>query len=319
MQQRHATRTTLLVLAIALPSVLSLRAQVATPTVTVPVHMLVTLNPEGDKPIPTVEREDVFVKQGKERLKVTDWIPTRGDRGALDLFILIDDACDSSLGSQLNDLRSFVSAQPTTTAVGVGYMRNGTVQIAQNFTNDHEQAAKALRLPLGSSGAYGSPYLSVIDLMKRWPERPVRREVVMVTDGIDRARGGPRTFFSTASNPDVDSAASVAQRTGTIIYTIYSPGVGRMHRNFFEANNGQNAIAQLSEVTGAESFFLGLQSPVSFRPYLDDIQRMLNNQYLLGFLAKPRKKAGLQYVKLSSEITGVELVSADAVWVPAAK
>jgi hypothetical protein len=266
-----------------------------------------------------VEREDVFVKQGKERLKVTDWIPTRGDRGALDLFILIDDACDSSLGSQLNDLRSFVSAQPTTTAVGVGYMRNGTAQIAQNFTNDHEQAAKALRLPLGSSGAYGSPYLSVIDLMKRWPERPVRREVVMVTDGIDRARGGPRTFFSTASNPDVDSAATVAQRTGTMIYTIYSPGVGRMHRNFFEANNGQNAIAQLSEVTGGESFFLGLQSPVSFRPYLDDIQRMLNNQYLLGFLAQPRKKAGLQYVKLSSEITGVELVSADAVWVPAAK
>jgi hypothetical protein len=46
---------------------------------------------------------------------------------------------------------------------------------------------------------------------------------------------------------------------------------------------------------------------------------MLNNQYLLGFLAKPKKKAGLQYVKLSSEITGVELVSADAVWVPAAK
>jgi hypothetical protein len=297
----------------------SLWAQDATPTATVPVHMLVTLNPEGNKPIPKVEREDVFVKQGKERLKVTDWIPTRGDRAALDLFILIDDSSDPSLGSQLNDLRSFISAQPPTTAVGVGYMRNGTVELTQNFTNDHDQAAKALRLPLGSSGAYGSPYLSVIDLMKRWPERPVRREVVMVTDGIDRARGGPRTFSSTAYNPDADSAATVAQRTGTIIYTIYSPGVGRMRRNFFEANNGQNLLAQLSEVTGGESFFLGLQSPVSFRPYLDDIQRMLDNQYLLGFLAKPKKKAGLQYVKLSSEITGVELVAADAVWVPAAK
>ena len=69
-------------------------------------------------------------------------------------------------------------------------MRNATVQIVQDFTNDHTAAAKALRLPVGSTGAYGSPYLSVIDLMKRWPEHPNRREIVMVTDGIDRARRG---------------------------------------------------------------------------------------------------------------------------------
>jgi hypothetical protein len=92
-----------------------------------------------------------------------------------------------------------------------------------------------------------------------------------------------------------------------------------MRRNFWEANNGQNFIAQLSEATGAESFFLGLQAPVSFQPYLNELQRMFNNQYLLGFLAKPKKKAGLQYVKVSSEITAVEIVAPDAVWVPAAK
>src|SRR4029077_16547861 len=105
---------------------------------------------------------------------------------------------------------------PPTTAVGVGYMRNGTVQITQNFTNDHNFSPKALRLPPGTRGASGSPIFSLIDLLKRWPEHPVRREVVMVTDGIDRARGGPR-FFPSASNPDVDSAISVALRTGTII------------------------------------------------------------------------------------------------------
>ena len=89
MQQRHTARATLLVLAIALTCMLSLRAQDAAPATTVPVHMLVTLNPVGDKPIPEVTREDIFVKQGKDRLKVTDWVPARGDRGALDLFILI--------------------------------------------------------------------------------------------------------------------------------------------------------------------------------------------------------------------------------------
>jgi hypothetical protein len=86
-------------------------------------------------------------------------------------------------------------------------MRNASVQIVQNFTNDHAAAAKALRLPLGSAGAYGSPYLSAIDLMKRWPETQNRREVVMVTDGINRARGGPR-WRGLSNNPDVDSATA---------------------------------------------------------------------------------------------------------------
>ena len=39
-------------------------------------------------------------------------------------------ATDTSLGSQLDDVRGFINAQPATTSVGVGYTRNGTVQIA---------------------------------------------------------------------------------------------------------------------------------------------------------------------------------------------
>ena len=50
----------------------------------------------------------------------------------------------------LDDLKTFINAQPSTTLVGVGYMRNATVQIVQDLTTDHAAAAKALRLPLGS-------------------------------------------------------------------------------------------------------------------------------------------------------------------------
>jgi hypothetical protein len=258
------------------------------------------------------------VKQGKERLKVTDWTSAQGDRAGLDLFLLIDDASDTSLGSHLDDLRAFINAQPSTTSVGVGYMSNATVQIVQNFTTDHAAAAKALRLPLGTVGAYGSPYLSVIDLMKRWPANENRREVVMVTDGIDRARRGiPGRGLSI--NPDVDTAGDIAMRTGTIIHTIYNPGVGRLHRNYWEATKGQLGIAKLADVTGGESFYLGLQTPVSFTPYLDQLQKILDNQYLLTLSAHPGKKAGLQAVTLSTEVAGVEFAAPDAVWVPAAK
>jgi hypothetical protein len=318
MKENRFPRRALVIFTYALTSAFFMEAQ--TPVSTVPVKMTVTLDVLGEgKRVPTVNIDDVMVKQGKDNLKVTDWVAACEDRAGLDLFILIDDASDSSLGVQLADLRAFINAQPATTAIGIGYMRNAVVQIAQDFTTDHAAAAKALRLPLGSAGAYGSPYLSVIDLMKRWPDTMNRHEVIMVSDGIDRARRNMGFSRLGVISPDVDTASVVAQRTGTMIHTIYSPGVGRLHHNFWEANNGQNGMAKLSDETGGESFFLGLQPPVSFAPYLDRMQKVLENQYELTFQAKPGKKAGLQRVTLSTAVAGVELSSADNIWVPAAK
>ena len=34
-----------------------------------------------------------------------------------------------------------------------------------------------------------SPYLSLFSLLKGWPQQNARREVLMVTDGIDRLSG----------------------------------------------------------------------------------------------------------------------------------
>jgi hypothetical protein len=316
--QTQQVKKSLMVFAFALLGLLSVGAQAKSPDATTPVRKTVTLQVLGDnKRMPDVNREDVIVKQGNERLKVTGWRAARGDRAGLDLFILIDDASNANLGSQLDDLRAFISAQPATTAVGVGYMRFNTVQIAQNFTTDHNQASKALRLPVASSVGYGSPYLSVMDLMKRWPEGSNRREVVMITDGIDRFRSAARFRGLSTISPDVYSASTVAQRTGTIIDAIFTRGVGRMGRNFWEITNGQNSIAKLSEETGGESYYLGTQNPVSFKPYLDALQTNLGNQYLLEFHAIPGNKAGLQPVKLNTEVAGVELNSADNVWVEA--
>jgi hypothetical protein len=294
-------------------------AAVRGPNTNVPVTMTVTASVVSDKRMPEIKQEDVLVKRGKEPLRVIDWVPAQGSRAGLDLFILIDDASDPRIGSQLDDLRAFINSQPQTTSIGVGYMRNTTVQIVQEFTTDHAEVAQALRLPFGSRGAFGSPYYSVIDLMNRWPESQNRREVLMVTDGIDRVHRQVGIRRGLTVNPTVDAASSVAQRTGTMIHSIYFPGAGRTHSNYWEATNGQLDMARLSDKTGGESFYLGLQSPVSFQPYLSDLQKALDNQYLVRFSAKPEKRAGLQYVDLSTEVAGVELSTHDAVWVPAAK
>ncbi len=291
----------------------SLLAGQQSPATGIPVHMVVTAEARHGADVPVIQKEDVMVYQGRDRVKTTDWLPLQGDHAELELFLLLDDASDTSLGSQLEDLRRFINSQSATTRVGVGYMRNGTVDIVQNLTDDHGKAAKTLRLPLGFAGVNASPYFSVTDLIKRWPGVPVRREILMISDGIDRYGPGG------ASDPYVDEAVEQAQRAGIVIFSIYTPGEGHFGHTFWRINWGQNYLSQLSDETGGESFYLGSEAPVSFSPYLDDLGRRLLHQYLLTFQAKPVKKAGMQGVKLRTEVPNAELVAADRVYVPASE
>jgi len=310
MRKPHLTVGALLAVAALASGVWSAVAQEASST-GVPVRVVVTVEPRHGSNVPVINREDVMVYQGHDRAKVTDWIPLQGEQARLQLFILIDDAASTSLGSQLEDIRQFINAQPSTTAIGVAYMRNGTAEILKNPTDDHTQAAKALRLPMGDPGGSGSSYFSLVDLIKRWPEGTVRREILMLSDGIDRFGGsGP-------SDPYVDSAIEEAQRAGVIIYSIYTPGVDHYGHSFWRMNWGQNYLSQLSDETGGESYYIGFGAPVSFAAYLDDLSHRLNRQYLLTFLGKPERKAGFQPIKLRTEVPNAELVAADRVYVPA--
>ena len=309
---------------------------------TVQVHMVITDEAlRDDSELPILRPENVQVRQGKTSLKIEHLIPARADNAALQLFILIDDTCDSGIGNSLNDIRDFINAQPATTVVGVAYMSNASIQIAQNFTADHAAVAKAIRLPRGNLSAMDSPYLSLISLIKSWPEQKVRREVLMVSDGIDRLRGErmsnrqnaptggrgsrttPASITSTSTSmttmsPDVDSASTAAQRYGVIVHGIYATGVGRAGRNAWEAQIGQSGVAKIADETGGEYFSLGTQNLVSFKPYLDRLQRILDNQYYLVFRAIPKNKAGLQRVRISTESPNFEIAAADNVWVPTA-
>jgi len=276
------------------------------------VNLVATVEARHGSNVPTITRDDVMVYQGRDRDKVTDWLPLQGDHAGLELFILLDDSSNVSLGSQLEDIRQFILAQPASTKIGIAYMQNGIAQVMQNLASDHTLAAKALRLPLGSPGANASPYFSLGDLIKRWPENPERREVIMITDGIDRYWGsGP-------DNAYVDTVIEQAQRAGVIVYTIYTPGEGHYGHSYWRTYWGQNYLSQLADETGGEGYYLiGSGPPVSFTPYLSDVTRKLGNQYLLTFIAKPQKKAGMERIKLQTEVPNAELVSADKVYVPA--
>jgi hypothetical protein len=304
---------------------------------TVQVHLVITDQAvNDDSEMPSLTAGNVQVKQGKNVLEVDQVIPARDDNGALQLFILIDDTCDTGIGNNLNDLRDFINAQPATTMVGIAYMSNATVQIAQNLTVDHAAASKAVRLPRGSLSSMDSPYLSLISLVKSWPQSKVRREVLMVTDGIDRLRGastasgfsspggigrmrGPAAATMPSISMDADPASIASQRSGVIVHSVYSPGVGRRGRNAWEAQLGQSGVAKIADETGGEYFALGTQNPVSFKPYLDRLQKIFNNQYFLVFQAVPKKKDDLQRVEVSTTAPNVDIAAADNVWVPGSR
>jgi hypothetical protein len=103
------------------------------------------------------------------------------------------------------------------------------------------------------------------------------------------------------------------------VHSIYAVGVGRAGRNAWEAQLGQSGIAKISDETGGEYFALGTQNLLSFKPYLDRLQKVFENQYFLVFQANPQKKAGLQRVRITTDVENAEIAAADNVWVPAAK
>jgi hypothetical protein len=285
-------------------------AQQANSSTDVPVHMVVTVKPHRGTQAPAVAADDVKVFQKGKPDAVASWVPLQGDRAGLQLFILIDDTSRDSLALQFSSIAKFIQEQPATTAIGVGYMRNGTVYTAQNLTTDRTLAEKALRLPLGASAGYTSPYLALSELMKRWPETKDRREVLMITSGIDPLGGG----FSNDpfTNPYLDAAVNQAQRGGFIVYSIYSPGAGRLGRGQFRTNLAQTGLDVLAQKTGGETYYLLYGAPVDITPYLQDISNNLKNQYGLTFLAKSAKKPTLEPVKVKTEMPNMGLKTAEA-------
>jgi hypothetical protein len=274
-------------------------------------HMVVTVEAKHGSDVPVVNREDVMVFEGHDRDTVTDWVPAQGQNAALELYVLIDDSSSTDLGRQLEEIRQFINGQPATTKVGVAYMQNGTARVLQDLSEDHARAAQSLRLPMGAGGANASPYFGLSDLIKKWPASAARREVLMVTDGIDRYYG-----IGDTNDPYLDEAIDAAVKGGILVSAIYNPDAGHYGHSYWQSYWGQIYLAQVADRTGGEAYYIGFNGPaVSFAPYLSDLTRRLTHQYLLTFLAKPPKKAGWQQVRLSTEVPNADLVSAGRVWV----
>ena len=289
--------------ALALPG-LTAFAQQEGPT---PTQALVSFDSKA--PV-SATAKDVTVKVDNRTTNLLNLapVPPNGAQVAL----LIDDGLRTSIGGELNNLRSFITSLPAGTEVFVGFMQNGRVVPANDmpgFTADRAAAAQTLRLPMGLRGASASPYFCLSDFVKNWPSNaenqagPQSRQpthkariVLMITNGVDPYNGS--TSIMNQDSPYVAAAVTDAQRAGVPVYSIYYSDAGfRGGRGSF---SGQTYLLQVAQGTGGAAYYQGTGSPVSLIPFLKQFQNALAETYVATFPVEANKK--MVTLKLSTTL-----------------
>lgn len=254
---------------------------------TVPVTAVVTvLGPNFSAP-PAIAKEDVTVFTNNARRNVASWVAAQGNNAGLQLAILIDDAdSPTAIGQHFNELRDFITSQPSTTEVGLFYARSGAAQTVAPFDENHQAVAEKLRLPLGRFASTSpSIYLSLQDLVKHWPADGMRHEVLVIASGVDYLDPG-------LQDPYLDSALDHIQQGGVVVHTIYTGGPRLADASFRQSIAWQNLV-RISGDSGGQNFFQGFETPVDFVPILRQLNAVLHNQYLLTFdVPRPRNAKG---------------------------
>lgn len=260
--------------------------------------------------------QDVTVHEDRNPCHVADLVPLNRADSPLQLMIFIDSDATTHVAAQFQDISRFIQALPQNAGVGLAYALNGSARIDQPLTTDRAAISKALHVTLGPSAGNTSIYGSLSDLIQKWPGGAGQREVLLVSDGIDPTYG----FFNTQpdQNPGLQKAIRDAQANHIILFSIFVSS-GRITRNEILNLNGQGSLSELTSDTGGYSFSQGTQTPISFSPFLSDLQTMLSQQYLLTFHPTPAKSSGFHNIKVNTEVSGVKLLAPNRVYVPASE
>jgi hypothetical protein len=193
----------------------------------------------------------------------------------LNLAILVQDDLESRVGNEIEATREFIRTLPAGSRVLVGYLTSGTLQVRQDFTEDLEQAGRALRIPAGNvSAAPYNPYVEVIEALRRFEaEGKNRNAVLLISDGLDTSRGFDS--LSSIHSIDMERAVREAKRRNVAVYSFYAPSVGLTSYNRQAVSFGQSALNRISNETGGRAFFQGT-SYVAFNSYFERLSRTLN-------------------------------------------
>lgn len=270
--------------------------------VTIPISIFTKQELKENQTEEFVQADRLIVKENNKEQEILSIRSVTGS--SLALAVLIQDDLTGEFNNQLRDIARFIRSLPKGSRVMVAYLRGGSLQIRQRFTDDLEKAASSLRIVVSSAAvAPRSPFDEVEDALKRFDALPNgRRAVLLVSDGADVSNGIDSS--SPGQSIDLDNAILKAQRRGVAVYSFYSPTSATAGGNSRLILNGQGSLQRLSDETGGRAFFQGSLAPVSFDPFFRELGLLLNRQFALTYLSTNSKKG---YYKISVQSTNPEV------------
>lgn len=265
-------------------------------TVTIPISITSRQEMKDRQFGEFVEAGDIIVREDGENQLILSIRSTSNT--PLALAILVQEGISSSFNLELERLADFIRRLPRGSRVMVAYLRGGSIQVRQKFTEDLEKAAKSLRIVSGNSAFSSDPFEGVSEAVERFDAQPIgRRAVLLISDGLDSSGG--IGIFSSIQSPVLERAIFKAQRKGVAIYSFYTPDGSAERSNSGVALSAQGALNRLSEETGGRGFFQGTSAPVSFDPFFRSLSLALNRQFALTYLSTHMKK-GYHKIEVTS-------------------
>ena len=259
-----------------------------------------------------ISAQNLKVKVNGKDSAVTSFNQLQENDSPVELVLLLDAGARASLGTQFSDIQAFVKEMPPNTKMAIAYMQQGRAAFSSQLSSNAADVLKGLHLSTGIPGENASPYFCLSDLAKNWPshDRTARREVLMITDGVDNYE---RRFDP--DDPYVQTAIKDSVGAGLVVYSIYWRNSGRINNTGYQTNAGQNLLLEVTQATGGNSYWQGLGNPVSLQPLLQDLHRRLNNQYEVSFTAPSNGKPEVESLKVDLHVPSAKVAAPQQVLV----
>ncbi len=262
-------------------------------------------------PIAIYTKEELKQGQMEELLQVDRlWVKENGTEQTvlsirsrsdlpISLAILIQDDLSSDFNLQLKDIKNFVLGLPRGSRVMIAYVRAGSLEVRQKFTEDLTKASNSFRVVFSSpSSAPRSPYDGVSEALDRFDALPAgRRAILLFSNGLDLSGG--ISSSSPSQSTSLQSAILKAQRRSTAVYSIFASASTNSSGPSTGVMNGQASLISLSDETGGRTFHSGNYTPINIEPYLRQFDLLLTRQFLLSYLS-PNMKKGYYKVEVGS-------------------
>jgi VWFA-related protein len=270
-------------------------------TVTIPISIFTKRELKEKQAEEFVQADRLIVHEDKDEQQILSIRSV--SNSPLSIALVIQEDLATNFNLQIKDIQSFIRDLPKGTRVLVAYMRSGSVEIRQRFTDDLERAASSLRIVSGSPTlAPRSPYDGVSEVLSRFDAVPAgRRAILLFSDGLDTTEG--MNLASVAQSFTLEQAISKAQRRSVAVYSFWSPTT-LSDGDSTLALAAEGALDKLSDETGGRAFSHGTIAPISYMPFFKDMVLSLNRQFSLTYLSTHMKKG---YHRVDVESTNPEV------------